>query len=466
MARAASSDPEGPLLFVAREPDETLRTYLPVLAELRRRGEGCEVLFHHRPSDWARQRLAELGLPLREVALPRAVPLPTRVGRAAAEIAQLVAVRALARRLLDELEPRAVVVIQDTLLLERFLVREANARGIGSLVVQWAFTYPQATYDLLNEFQRGRLTPEAYRAALAAGRVPTRQSETAPAETRVLGRAIRALRRRLGLEFDLVNSYGGGEARVFAVMGEAFREQFLAQGVRKERIEVVGHPLHDAAFAQRAAISPERVREIKRRYGIQEAARIVLYATQPVLWRGVVSREELSGNVRALGDAVAALGPDYLLLLKLHPRESREDYSAVEGQGRIQIVTEAEVAELIAACELFVSSSSSTVILAMMLDRPIVTVNFNQVPHFDYYAKVGGTLHARSVEQAAASLRLAAEDEPTRLRLAEERARVLARYARFDGRATQRLADLVQELAGSAVTASLPTTVAQSAQIG
>jgi CDP-glycerol glycerophosphotransferase (TagB/SpsB family) len=124
-------------------------------------------------------------------------------------------------------------------------------------------------------------------------------------------------------------------------------------------------------------------------------------------------------------------------------------------------VSEAEITELIAACEVFVSSSSSTVILAMMLDRPIVTVNFNQVPHFDYYAEVGGTLHARSVEQAATYLRLAAEDQPTRRRLAKERARVLARYARFDGRATERLADLVQGPAESPAASSVPTVVTQ-----
>ena len=87
------------------------------------------------------------------------------------------------------------------------------------------------------------------------------------------------------------------------------------------------------------------------------------------------------------------------------------------------------------------------VLLAMMLDRPIVTVNFNQVPHFDYYESVGGTLHARSPEDAASALKRALFDGPTRAELAEQRSRVLARYARFDGQATNRLADLVEELA-------------------
>jgi CDP-glycerol glycerophosphotransferase (TagB/SpsB family) len=255
--------------------------------------------------------------------------------------------------------------------------------------------------------------------------------------------------RLLGVRFDLVNSYGGGEARVFAVMGEAFREQFLAQGVRKERIEVTGHPLHDAAFAQRAALTPERARVLKAKYGLPAGSRIILYATQPVLWRAVVTREELVANVLALGRAVAALGPDFRLVLKLHPREQLDDYRPVLRDGLpIRLLNEGEIAELIAPAEVFISSSSSTVLLAMMLDKPIVTVNFNQVPHFDYYASIGGTLHAKTPAAAGEALRLAIGDEVTRARLAVERMAVLQRYARFDGRATERLADLVEELAG------------------
>jgi CDP-glycerol glycerophosphotransferase (TagB/SpsB family) len=254
-------------------------------------------------------------------------------------------------------------------------------------------------------------------------------------------------RRLLGVHIDLVNSYGGGEARVFAVMGEGFREQFLAQGVRKGRIEVTGHPLHDEAFAQRAALSTARAKELKARYGLPAKSRVMLYATQPVLWRAVVTREELIENVRSLGRAVAELGPEFLLVLKLHPREALEDYApAASGDLPIRLIKEAEIAELIAPAEAFISSSSSTVLLAMMLDKPIVTVNFNRVPHFDYYETVGGTLHAKTPAAAAEALRLAVFDGPTRDRLATERAAVLARYARFDGRATERLADLVEEL--------------------
>jgi hypothetical protein len=432
---------------MAREPDETLRTYLPVLAELGRRDQRCLVLFYHHPGRWALDQLRELAVPTRMVGLPPRQPFGGPLGRsglvqALGELRQLWLTRRLASLLCDEIEPAALVVIQDTLLLERFLVREANRRGLGTLVVQWAFTFPQALYDRLREI--GRRTDTGTRGSGDPGRqTPRRRVSASP--------CLYALAQRLlGVKFDLVNSYGGGEARAFAVMGEVFREQFLAQGIRKERIEVTGHPLHDAAFIERSSRTAERAAELRARYELPPQARVIVYATQPVLWRKVVTHEQLLENVRAIGRAVAALGPQFLLVIKLHPREKLEDYEPLAVSGLpIRVIAEAEIAELIAPAEVFISSSSSTVLLAMMLDKPIVTVNFNQVPHFDYYEEVGGTLHAKSSDEAAGALRLAVFDESTRDRLAAERSAVLTRYARFDGRATERLADLVCELAGA-----------------
>jgi hypothetical protein len=404
------------------------------------------VLFHHEPGGWALDQLSELRVPLRKVRSPERAPLGgplagSGLGLTMAELRQLRQARQLARALIDEIDPAAVVVIQDTLLLERFLVREANRRGRGTLVVQWAFTFPQTTYDLLNEIRKGggRTTTEIGRPTTAGKRGLS-----------VVSRLLYAfVQRILGVKFDLVRSYGGGEARVFAVMGETFRDQFLAQGVRKERIEVTGHPLHDAALAQRAANSTENRRELELAFGLPVEARVVLYASQPVLWRAVLTRAELAQNVRAIGEAVSELGPDFWLVIKLHPRESLDDYTSVAESGLpIRLVQQAEIAELIAACEAFISSSSSTVLLAMMLDKPIVTVNFNNVPHFDYYEKVGGTLHVKTREAIGQALRLVLTDEPTRARLAAERTEVLSRYARLDGRATERLAQLVLELCG------------------
>jgi hypothetical protein len=343
--------------------------------------------------------------------------------------------RTVARAALDRHRPSAVVVIQDTLLLERFIVREANARGIPTLVVQWAFSYAQAMYDRIREFQFARPAP-------ARRSLPRR----------VLGpitrAAYRATLRALGLHFELANSYGGGEARLFAVMGEAFRDQFLAQGVRGKQIVVCGHPTHDTVYQRARTVDAAERATIRDQYGLSQDRTIVLYATQPVLWRKVISRETLERNVRAIA-ATVSQQPGCELVLKLHPREDAADYAfCAEMDPPVRVLTQAEMPDLIAASDLFISSSSSTVLLAMMLDRPILTVNFDAVPHFDQFEPIGGTIHVRSYEAFAAAFERLLSDETARATLARQRADVIARYTRFDGRAAERIAGLIVEAVG------------------
>jgi hypothetical protein len=430
-------------LFVAREPDETLRTYLPVLRLLVGSGRNAPlVLFHHRPGAWAQDELARAGVPWLAVRLPErrlgAWSVPpgvesSRAGATAVEIAQLRATRSLGRELVDRLRPTAVTVIQDTLLLERFLVRAANRAGIPTLVVQWAFTYPQEHYDRFHarDGQSG-----------GGGR-------TAPIVGRVTAAAYRAALRALDLEFHLANTYGGGEAQWMAVMGEAFAEQFRGQGARKRAIYATGHPSHDASYRLARTWGESDSAEELDRLRVGRHARLITYATQPTLWRKALTPGRLRDMVNTVADGVAALGPEFTLVIKLHPREDAADYEFLRDRPGVLVVKDADVQRLIAASDGFVSSSSSTLLFAMMLDKPIVTVNFDAVPHFDYFAQLGGTLHVRAAADFAPSLAAALRDPAVRARLREEQRQLLVRYTRFDGKAAQRIVDLVEGLASS-----------------
>jgi glycosyltransferase involved in cell wall biosynthesis len=422
-----------PVLFVAREPDETLRTYLPVIDELHRRGFAAKVLFHHWPSEWARDELLRRNVAWWNVAIPERLPpgwlahVPgrQRLNGPIAEIGQLRAVRAIARRIIEQDRPSALVVIQDTLLLERFLVRWANRRGIPTVVIQWAFNFPQDYYDRLRA-----LKAEA-------------TSSPEKASRRSLG-MYRAIQEIVDVDFDLVNSYGGGEARAFAVMGPHFEEQYRSQGVVGKAIVVTGHPLHDAAFRRLNETDGSSLEHLRSGHGFAADERVVLYATQPFFWRGVITPEELRENIEAMNAAVSALGSDYRLTVKIHPRESVDDYAfCAELQPAVHVIPHAEMIDLIALADIFVSSSSSTVLLAMMLDRPIVTVNFNQVLHFDYFEAIGGTLHVRTFDELSDALQCVVNDDETRSELASARQDALQRLACFDGHAAERVADLL-----------------------
>ncbi len=425
-------------LFVAREPDETLRTYLPVLSELTAAGRvEPYLLFHHTPGDWARAELRQLAVPWEQVQNPALEPPGGMLGRAAGatrlatplgEIGQLRRARTLAAALLDRLRPQVLIVIQDTLLLERFLVRAANQSGIATLVVQWAFTYPQEYYDRFQEQKRAARRRSGARALVA----------------RVTSAAYQAALGALGLRFVLANTYGGGEAEYLAVMGSGFKEQFLAQGARKREVIVSGHPSHDAVFERvRDWTETERIRVLES-LGFTAQQRLVTYATQPTLWRGVLDFAELRSMVETVVSAVQAQDERFALVVKLHPRESLDDYAFLEGRQGVRVIRDADVQRLIAASDVFVSSSSSTLLFAMMFDKPIVTINFHAVPHFEYFAGLGGTLHVRQAERFESALRAALSDQATRAELRAGQRQVLARYSRFDGGATRRLQTLIE----------------------
>ena len=443
------------MLFVAREPDETLRTFLPVVDRLHSEHQRrSEILFHHTPGTWARTELAARSVAIDEVRLPQRV-LPRRLATVRGlhtldEVGRFWQARALARSALDRHQPAAVVVIQDTLLLERFLVREANRRGIPTLVVQWAFSYEQAMYDRIRSIQYARTDG------------PVRKSVFRKILSPLTRAAYRTVLGALGLHFALVNSYGGGEARLFAVMGAAFREQFVRQGVRGKQIVATGHPTHDTVFRRAETIDAVRRTSIRRRYGLASDRTIVLYATQPVLWRKVMTRETLERNVRAIASAVGEQ-PGCELVLKLHPRENPADYGfCTTLDPPVRVIAQAEMPDLIASCDLFISSSSSTVLLAMMLDRPIVTVNFDAVPHFDQFEAIGGTVHVRTHAQFAAAFDRLLGDQQAGEQLRRQRQDVVARYTRFDGHAAARIADLLVDAIGPiSATFDTPTQVAE-----
>jgi glycosyltransferase involved in cell wall biosynthesis len=441
-----------PVLFVAREPDETLRTFLPVIDQLQAAyGIRSAVVFHHTPGTWARDALAERRVPIHEVTLPTSsIPKPlNRLPGAAtvSEIGRLRQARTLAQDIIRQQQPSAIIMIQDTLLLERFLVREANDQGLPTLVVQWAFSYPQAMYDRLRAIQYA----------------PTRLKKTRGRLRRVVApltrTAYQSILGLLGLRFDLVESYGGGEAQRFAVMGTAFREQFLAQGVRKREIAITGHPTHDTVYQRAQTIDVAARAAIRAQYGLPQDQTVALYATQPVLWRKVISRETLETNVRAMAAAIREI-PGCTLVLKLHPREDAADYAFCAAlDPPVQVIAQAEMPDLIAACDLFISSSSSTVLLAMLLDRPIVTVNFDAVPHFDQFEPIGGTVHVRTHVAFAEAVRDLLTDDAAGDRLTAARQDVVARYTRFDGRAAERIAGMVAGTLGLEPLASAPAVV-------
>lgn len=337
--------------------------------------------------------------------------------------------RRLSRQIIASYQPVAVLLTGDTGLGNATVVRVANESNIPTILIHWAFSMPQSYYD---EFR---------------SKTEQRKGKDDRGSLRRFYQAIRRmaaewLLRRLDLPFQFAHSFGGGEARRFAVMGEAFVDQFARQGVPREKMVVTGNPEHDALYYRCLATdSATAKRHVCDELGLPLGP-LAVFATAPLV--GFISSDEQRRMTSSLVESILE-STGCSLVVKLHPRDEL-DYAFVKSYGsRVAVCKEYDLIALMEACDLFISQGSSTILLAMAWGRPVVTFNFTDWAGGDYFAELGGTLHVKEPERLSSALVSALNDNQIRERLLAEQQQVVSRYMKFDGRVVERLVSLIEE---------------------
>jgi hypothetical protein len=202
----------------------------------------------------------------------------------------------------------------------------------------------------------------------------------------------------------------------FAAYGEFARDVVSRHGhFRPERVWVAGSPRFD-----HLAGSLSDREDARRRVGLPDDKFIVLLATQSFEWSG--------GMARALLTAVRD-DPDTLVCIKTHPNERTPDrYRALAAECGAQNVCffRERFDDLLAACDVLVSRSSTTLLEAILAGRPTICVNFPDEPDRYPYVADGGSLGADSAETIHQALDRIRSGDPTLL--AQSRQRSLARH--------------------------------------
>jgi len=253
---------------------------------------------------------------------------------------------------------------------------------------------------------------------------------------------------RLGIpSLTLQHGMPAGEGYVpvissrFAAWGEATAEWLRERGVPPRKIVVTGAPRLDVIVNQ-----PRRPRaEIARDLGADPSRRWVVLATNPV---------PFDRNAALLATARAGLrlwGEPAILVVKLHPSEDPAPYRAAIGGDRGVILVlhgKVDLYDLLAASEAVLTFHSSVGAEAMMLDRPVVSLEaFGEENPLDY-ARAGAAACARTAEDLARALR---EDVAPGTRVPERR-HARERFVRdnllaADGKSAERVRAVIQSLA-------------------
>lgn len=227
------------------------------------------------------------------------------------------------------------------------------------------------------------------------------------------------------------------------VTGEAERRAIQSHLHEMDRAVIIGNPALDHLAARMEALPPadECRAEVARALRIDPQRRWVVYTT------GYINTFMFAGVL----DALTAL-PDTHLIVKVHPGESASFYAdriPAALRERVAVThTELDLHRLLRAADAVVSYVSTTILEAMMLERPVVTVNFspqeNPLPLADY-----GIPEGRTVGELRAEVARVLDDVAWRAELLRRQGRFVEDYAyRNDGQAARRAADVVESLLG------------------
>jgi len=240
--------------------------------------------------------------------------------------------------------------------------------------------------------------------------------------------------------------HGVAHTDVVAVAGEVEREWFLRRGVLPARLVVTGNPAWDPLCG--------RPRQSAAVLGLPPG-RVVTVTTT---WLGADSADH--GGIRAAHErqlraglkAIASLQarhPDLHLVLKLHPsapsgEEERLARLAAEAGARVGCLLRDRLPDVLAASDVLLTLPSTVAVEAVVAGTPVVAIEF----FFDGDAVLTVPAEVGAIAAALADV-LAGSGRSAGF--AARRRQFVARYnGPSDGRAAERVARLVENLAAAA----------------
>lgn len=214
----------------------------------------------------------------------------------------------------------------------------------------------------------------------------------------------------------------------FAAYGEFAKETLTEIGkFPVRRVVITGSPRFD-----RLSQATVGRNEARRQLELPLDKPVILFATQIYPW--------FKRAARALFEA-ARDRPDCVVCVKTHPHDTTGDtyrrMAAEAGATNVRFFAD-RFNELLSACDVLISGSSTVVLEAILLGRRTICINFSTEPDRYPYATEGGSLGAKNGQELADALD-AVLDPQRAQQLSTDRARFLARHVgpSADGQAAE-----------------------------
>jgi hypothetical protein len=236
------------------------------------------------------------------------------------------------------------------------------------------------------------------------------------------------------------------------VCGQNQHEELVARDINPARIVICGAPNLDARVRQTGRLHPA----LAKRFGLRAGEPWIVVATSGPGHRISPSHHE---KVVASVMRLSAKFPQVPVVIKLHPKDDPAYYQDGlnrAGGARLFVVTKKErnipwdIFEWLQGCGMLLTGASAAAVEAMLMDVPVITIDYNREIEGADFIDSGASLHVRThdaLEEAVRSV-LAAGGMPADLRARVDDFLNRSFYA-LDGRSAERGATALCELAQS-----------------
>ncbi len=235
---------------------------------------------------------------------------------------------------------------------------------------------------------------------------------------------------------DWVRGFAPLTADKIAVWGKRFKDYLVSHGVQSGKIIVTGGPRFDSL-----ATKGEGDQGFLEKIGAGGRELVVFASQQPSV--GVNSYFIAKEAMKAMADF-----NDKQLIIKIHPLEKPGPYQKIAKEMNSNaIVMKDQLYELIRAASVLITHSSTVGLEAMALGKPVIVFAKKSAGQ-DLFGPTNTVLRAENAEDLKGALQTVFSKRDERGMRERIKKFVFEMMFRQDGKATERVAAIVKEMAG------------------
>jgi glycosyltransferase involved in cell wall biosynthesis len=225
-----------------------------------------------------------------------------------------------------------------------------------------------------------------------------------------------------------------------AVFGPYYQKLLYDVGnYSKGSVIVTGSPRYDSIINMRDELNSIKIfSQLK----LNPDKKLIVYTSQPI--NKMESDRILSCILKSITNF-----PNTQLVIKMHPSERlvNKELLAKFDVERVTIIKTIDIYELLNACDVMITPFSTTALEAMILDKPVITLNLTGLPDKIPYAKSGAAIGVCNDDELTPALKSIFEDDDVKQELASKRKDFVCEHAyEMDGFASKRIVEAIDNI--------------------